>query len=111
MLRTFLKRLLGKPPNPAPTGLVVAPANISVPENLTPSRVPLITIKHVLRRNHGGTLVLAGTTVHTKKNIQMRVASVEQKPPYVICNYNGRRLAVRPDTIDCHFAVVSEPIQ
>lgn len=115
MLRTLLKRLLGHTVNPAPTGLVADPANIPVPQQAandpTPSWVPLMTVRHVLRRSRNDTLVLPGSTVVTKKGAEMKLARVEQKPPYAICVYRGRKLAVRPDNIDCYWAEVSEPIQ
>lgn len=116
MLRTLLKRLLGRPPNPVEPGLIAVPSNIDIPvpppaNDPQPYRVPLMTMRDVLRRSRNDTLVLPGTTVTTRRGAEMKVARVAQKPPYVICVYRGRRLAVRPDSIDCYWAQVSEPIQ
>jgi|SRR5215813_2273329 len=108
MLR-LLKRLLGRTPTPAPTGLVVAPANIPVPS--PPIKVALMTTRDVLRLCRNDTLVLPGSTVTSKNNAEMKVARAQQKPPYVVCVYRGRRLLVRADSIGCYWTQTSEPIK
>lgn len=114
MLRSLLKLLLRRAPAPpVVTGLVVAPANIPVPANdptpiTPPVKVRIMTTRTVLRFSRNDTLALPGTTVTTRNNAEMKVARVEQKPPYVICVYRGRRLAVRADNIGCYWAEVSD---
>lgn len=115
MLKTLLQKLLRRDPPPAPTGLVADPVNIPVPQlpanDPTPSYVQLMTTRHVLRRRLNDTLVMSGATVTTKNNATMKVAHVEQKPPYVVCVYRGRHLSVRADSIGCYWTQVSERIQ
>jgi len=115
MLRTLLKRLMRRDPTPAPTGMIATPANIPVPTNPandpTPPYVRLLTTRDVLRRNRNDTLVMSGAKVVTKNGAEMKLAPVTQKPPYVICVYRGRRLAVRAENIECYWDKVSEPIQ
>ena len=114
MFAWLFNKLMGKPSNPVPAGLVVPPTNIPVPvaaNDPTPARVELMTTRAVLRyvRNDGA--VLPGSTVVTKNNAEMRVARAEQKPPYVICVYKGRRLAVRAENCGCYWTTVSEPVR
>jgi hypothetical protein len=116
MLRTLLKRLIGRTPTtPVETGLLAVPTNIPVPPQPAndgpPYHVPLMTLRDVLRHRRNDTLVQAGSTVVTKNGAEMKVARLTQKPPYVLCLYRGRRLAVRPDSIDCYWDQVSELIQ
>lgn len=116
MLRTFLKRLIGRTPPPVETGLIAVPANIPVPHlpanDPTPTHVPLMTMRTVLRHIRNDALVQPGSTVVTKNNAEMKVArGVTQKPPYVVCVYRGRRLSVRPDSIGCYWTEVSDIIQ
>jgi hypothetical protein len=115
MLRTLIKRLMGLNPPPADTGLIAVPANIPVPQpanDPTPVHVPLMTLRDILRHNRNDTLVQPGSTVVTKNGAEMKVArGVTQKPPYVVCVYRGRRLSVRPDSIDCRWDQVSDLIQ
>jgi hypothetical protein len=109
MLRTLLKRLLGREggmplPDTPPQFVDTPPAELYGP-------VQPVRKRHVLRRNLNGTLVLPGTTVMTQNNAMMKVAGGEQKPPYVRCIYRNRRLVVLPQNIGCHFDTVTEPIQ
>lgn len=113
MLRTFLKRLLGRdlPPPDNPL-LVDTDENFVGPPRPANDRLPVtFHTRHVLRRNVNASLVMAGTTVITQNNAMMKIASGEQRPPYVRCIYRNRKLAVLPQTIGCHWDTVTEPIQ
>ena len=109
MLKKLFARLMGHPPNPVPAEVVTHPVTVSAPPANDP--LPLVNTRPALRHIRNNMVVLGGSVVITANNVQMRIASGEQKPPYVICIYRGRRIAVRPDTIACYWAVAAETIQ
>lgn len=116
MWTKLFQKLLGRTnPTPVPTGLIADPANIPVlqqPANdPTPARITLTTTRDILRFRRDDRLALPGSKVVTRNSVEMRVARIVQKPPYVICVYKGRRLAVRAENCGLYWTTVSEPIQ